>query len=244
MGLRNLLVASCFSVFGTTCVSVPDIRPLIQPKFLEEVVLCPEISVDEMEPVDFDLKEQARVDDIPLEIAVKVKYLAIVESDYRNIIKRISTPVEAAAYCTEVLSHGGNDIDQEVYGFSDYSASFRVIHERAHKNNGVTKDDCDGGALAAAALLSDDGFKPYILYIDGKTIGHVVFVYKNMDGKFGSIGINKEDVHPANESIDSLVKKIFKPVDATFTKYDIFDISIKFPDYIYNDKNNDLVVVK
>ncbi len=158
------------------------------------------------------------------------RVLYIAEQDYKSVIRDIDNPYDASIYCTEFLKHGGVDIDMKIYGKSDYWASFKNIHE--HK-----VDDCDGGAVAAASLLSDDGFLPYILYMYGKNYDHVVFLYENTRGFYGSIGINKTDVNPPIlHSIDELARKIWKDVSLEeFKSYDVIDLSLIFPDFINTD---------
>lgn len=159
------------------------------------------------------------------EIVHKVKEVA--EKDYLTVIKELKTPLEASLYCTKIIEYE-NDI--KVYGKKDYWASFKHIH----KNK---KDDCDGGALAAAAILSDNGFQPYIAILSGGVIpnqAHAIFVYKTTKGKYGSIGINSSDCKAGYDSIEDLVK------DMGFSSVQIYNISKVFPDYIDNDKNNDI----
>lgn len=163
----------------------------------------------------------------------------IAEQDYRSVIKDIKTVEEAAIYCTEILKHGGNDFDLRTYGESDYWASFKRIHEKKI-------DDCDGGALAAAALLRDDGYPSYILIIKGNYHGnervHAVFPYRNQEGKYGSIGINKEDiVSPMMDSLEHLSSHIAQEEGlGDLVDYKVFDLGAVFPDFIDNEKNNSL----
>lgn len=163
------------------------------------------------------------------EIVHKVKEVA--KKDYKTAIKELKTPLEASIYCTKIIEYE-NDI--KVYGKKDYWASFKHIH----KNK---KDDCDGGALAAAAILSDDGFPPYIAVISNEGIpvqAHAIFVYKTTKGKYGSIGINGFDCRTGYDSIEELVG------DMGFSYFQIYNISKYNPDYIDNDKNNDVRKLK
>lgn len=161
------------------------------------------------------------------------RVLQIAQGNYKQVIKELSSPLEAAIYCTEFLKHGGIDSDLKIYGEKDYWASFRKIHEKKI-------DDCDGGALAAAALLSDDGFQPYVLVINADCVCHAVFLYKDQNEKYGSMGINKTDINqPIFDSVDELARKLGRNMGcAEINNYEVFDISCVHPDFIDNDENN------
>ena len=66
------------------------------------------------------------------------------------MILEIITPDQTKRYLTEYPSPKS---DEANYGKEDYIASFKIIHKKG-------SDDCDGSALAAAALLHDDGYPP------------------------------------------------------------------------------------
>ncbi len=106
---------------------------------------------------------------------------------------------EAIIYSDRVLKY---EYDSIQYG-KNYWAPLKTIHK-------TKKDDCDGGAIAAAALLQDDGFPPYILWLKSKKDAHVVFLYKTDKGEYGSIGINHNDCQYPQPSIKDLIKKINK----------------------------------
>ena len=161
------------------------------------------------------------------------RILQIAQGDYKQVIRELSSPLEASIYCTEYLTHGGIDIDSRLYGYGDYWASFRKIHERKI-------DDCDGGALAAAAILSDDGFQPYVLVVNAISMCHVVFLYMNQNGKYGSIGINKADNNPPLiDSVEELAKKLGRDMGCEkINNYEVFDIGCVYPDFIDNEENN------
>lgn len=159
----------------------------------------------------------------------------IANSDYQTVIDSLNTPLKTSIYCTKVLKRGEKGIDQKLYGESDYWASF----ERVHKNQ---VDDCDGGALAAAAILSDDGFPPYILFIKDDSTNHTVFLYKNQHGKYGSIGIRESDIKPPIYSnIKDLATTLINSKSNLALEYRVYDLGKKFPDFIDNNKNNDLI---
>ncbi|MDP2908006.1 MAG: hypothetical protein Q8O03_08795 [Nanoarchaeota archaeon] len=159
------------------------------------------------------------------EIVHKVREAA--KKDYKSVIKELKTPLDAKLYCTKILEYKDDSV---VYGKTDYWASFKYIH----KNK---KDDCDGGALAAAAILSDDGFPPYIAVLSKKETpdqAHAIFVYKTTGGKYGSLGINILDCFSGFNSIEEIVKFL------GYDSFQIYNISKRFPDYTDNDRNNDV----
>lgn len=159
------------------------------------------------------------------EIVHKVKEAA--KKDYKSVIKELKTPLEAKLYCMRILEY---EKDSVVYGKEDYWASFKYIHENK-------KDDCDGGALAAAAILSDDGFPPYIAVLSKETAprsAHAIFVYKTKEGKYGSLGINILDCFSDWNSIEEIVSFL------GYDSFQIYDISKRFPDYIDNNRDNDV----
>jgi hypothetical protein len=159
------------------------------------------------------------------EIVHKVRESA--KKDYKSVIKELKTPLEAKLYCTKILEYKNDSV---VYGKNDYWASFKYIH----KNK---KDDCDGGALAAAAILSDEGFPPYIAVLSKKETpdqAHAIFVYKTTGGKYCSIGINVLDCLFKCDSMEELTNAL------GYDYFQIYNISKRFPDYIDNDRNNDV----
>ena len=157
------------------------------------------------------------------------------ESDWQTAIREVKTPLEAAIYCNNVLLYTS---DEELYNTRDYWASFKQIHA-------MKRDDCEGGAFAAAALLSDDGFPPYIMMLHKeKETGHAVFVYRNQDGKFGSVGIHDTDFsNPVYDRIEELAEQISKGLKSEFRTYEIFDFS-RAMNRIMDRKGNGLITFK
>ncbi len=141
-------------------------------------------------------------------------------------IKQISTVEQAEEYLTKYLKYS---YDKDNYGEEDYIASFKVIHERK-------TDDCDGGALAAAALLSDDGYKPLMLIMGTRNEnkswdGHAIFVYEK-NGLIGCLGISKGDcIHPRFQSLEE-VTMYFK-----FNEYKLVNLDDIAPDWKDCDYN-------
>lgn len=148
---------------------------------------------------------------------------------YTQVMKEIKTPAQAEKYLTTFLSYKK---DRENFRVWDYAASFK----RIHKNK---SDDCDGGSLAAAALLSDDGYPPLqlIMYIPkvltntNLRSGHAVFIYQE-NGKWGTLGIDKMDCQkPKYSSIEDIVKHY------EYFRFGVINIAEQYPDYTNNNKN-------
>ncbi|RJQ16787.1 hypothetical protein C4573_01850 [Candidatus Woesearchaeota archaeon] len=163
--------------------------------------------------------------------------------DYCAAIDNVHTPAEATAYIQQNMTHGGDMADGECYGNVDYWASFKIMHESRFKDaEGRIIDDCDGGALAAAALLQDNGYPPvFIMMNNEENESHVVFAYRTPEG-YGSLGMRNSDINPpCSKSITDLVRTIGTRSKHYFTSYRLYDMSKIFPDFAENDKNNDLL---
>lgn len=160
------------------------------------------------------------------------------KATYDEVIKRVSTPAEAIDYRDHCLPYAK---DREVYGDAaknkfigkdgkehdghDYWAPFKQIHA-----NG--RDDCDGVSFAMAALLSDNGYKPQILFLTKPVSGvekmfarqsgdkeradqteddyHTVYPYQDpKTGKWGCIGVGRiEDRDPKYDTLEAMVKSL------------------------------------
>lgn len=165
------------------------------------------------------------------------KIKSIKNTDYEGMISEVKDPRDAKIYLLKYLTKNTNpfiNVDEKLYGNEDYWASFK---ESFMKNGG----DCDCGTIAAAALLYDNGFHPYFLELLGDLGGHIVFVYKNKDKKFGALGIYDHDcIEPKYKSIKSLYKKINKGFEIGFNSYVIFDAQDIFPEAINREGNYNL----
>jgi len=169
---------------------------------------------------------------------------------YTDAMESITTPEEAAAYITAFMEHGGETIDSRIYFEPDYCASFKVMHQRLMHCKKIA-DDCDGGALAAAALLQDNGFPSHILILETfqspysrmlKTTSHAVFLYRTQTG-FGSLGINPSDMQqPVHKNISSLVRQINTASKQNYQRFSVYDLSRKYADFASNNKNNDVYI--
>jgi hypothetical protein len=146
---------------------------------------------------------------------------------YSEVIKEVKTPEQAKRYLTEYLSVKA---DLENYGVEDYVASFKKINEK-----GV--DDCDGGALAAAALLRDDEYPSLMLCMFRKEHslehhgGHAVFIYQ-VNGKWGTLGIKEVDCEPPQYSSAEEIVRSYR-----VEKFNVINIEEQYPNWIDIDIN-------
>jgi len=153
----------------------------------------------------------------------KEAYERFSKMDYKTAIKDVKTPEDARLYTSFFIKPAD---DYKNYKSYDYFAPFEEIHKRK-------KDDCDGGAIAACALLYDDGYEPLFLamYRKNKNIGHAIYVYKR-DGKWGSIGINKSDWNePKFDSVKELVASF------GYDEYTLYDLDKIGHDWINGNEN-------
>ena len=112
---------------------------------------------------------------------------AYTQLDYKEMIKLIKTPTEAAYYLKNYL----------YYKKETACRSFKYIHERKYGK-------CNEYAVVAAALLSDNDYPPLILhvyYIFGGTT-HAFFIYQDRKTKkWGMLsGAGGESLLPMFES--------------------------------------------
>ena len=112
---------------------------------------------------------------------------------YIEVISEVKTPEETEWHIRNYIKPR----------FKKRVDSFKILHQNR-------LGDCSEATVAAAALLSDDGYEPYYLEMmkPGSEAGHAVFVYKK-NQNYGSIGINICDkLKPGNEILDESVKKL------------------------------------
>jgi len=65
-----------------------------------------------------------------------------------------------------------------------------------------------------------------------------VFLYKDKEGKFGTIGINKEDCQrPKYKKFEDLVREFNKNYKQNYTSWMILDAEEIFPNAIYQEGN-------
>jgi hypothetical protein len=137
-----------------------------------------------------------------------------------EVIKKVKTPFEAQVYCFWLQAR--NEGRKKRKNF--HTDSFYVTHQNAI--NGKYQIDCSELAVAAAALLSDNGYPPLILRT-AKTWtskAHESFILRKK-GRFHTIGgLYMMQDHPkGHESVHELVKKQFYPYLDRFSVYDVSD---------------------
>ena len=172
-----------------------------------------------------------RGDDIPQAEPVKIQE-NYKDMGYTEVIRRVQTPNGARDYILRYLRPRERDNGRHYY-------SFRQIH------NGFPVD-CTEGAVAAAALLSDNGYPPYIMHIKEKRTeksSHVLYIYKE-NGKFGSLGINFSDNNaPQFETLEGLARYIAGGLNMQYDGYKIADLRFFFPDYIWGEERSEIDIL-
>ena len=101
--------------------------------------------------------------------------------------------------------------------------SFKRVHEDRI-------GDCDNKSIAAAALLSDDGYTPNILIMHDfsnlNEAGHAMFLYKSTMG-YGALGMPRMPaIYP---DVPSLLKTLNNNYGENYTHYMVVDLDETFP---------------
>jgi len=213
-----------------------EIEVLPSSKYLDRSV-----SPENMESVDFDYKAVVFLNKLKLEDINRVKEIAKME--YWEVIERINNPNDAAIYCSRVLKYGkagedGKPYDTDVWG-RDFWQSFKITHENPSKEG-----DCDDIAIAAAALLQDNGFPPYVLFyvVEEEEKGHMVFIYKDKNDRLGTIGGSYIDTYPsATRPIETLIRNINFSEKAKRIRYNIFDLRMSKRDFVEGDYSLNMI---
>ncbi len=153
------------------------------------------------------------------QFTLELKIKDLESKNYKEAIKEVKTPEEDTAYCLYFLKYFPEK--------ADTFSSFKEIHKKKI-------DDCDGGAYTAAALLSDNGHPLKVLTLaDSTKNGHMLFLYENKRGGFGTIGIFPADNIPAtNKNINEIIQIYNERTGKNYTEYKIFGISEKQKDFI------------
>lgn len=107
---------------------------------------------------------------------------------YQEMIQEIHTPDEVRWYIRNYITPEEDP---------SFAAPFQMIHAQR-------KGDCSEAVVAAAALLSDDGYPPQVLFLRSpldpqRYPRHLVFVYEEKN-LWGSLGINDADIQYARFS--------------------------------------------
>lgn len=144
---------------------------------------------------------------------------------WQEAIKSVQTPKQAQDY----LERHFTQDEEEAKGYMLFDLfnvgikgeSFKYNHTRA-------KGVCLDYATSAAALLSDDGYDPLLLAMEGEYGKHVVFLYKINDG-YGTVGY--PSLEPWYYSVDRLVKEINQRYgfEQKYDRYVITNLDENFP---------------
>lgn len=130
---------------------------------------------------------------------------------WQEAIKKVQTPEQVQDYLDRHL----------IFKENEKETSFAIIHTDR-------KGDCHEYAIASAALLSDDGYKPYILsmFTTNYAEGHSVFLYRIPQG-YGALG--NSPLPPHYDTVEDLIKMFNFLTGIKFTKYVIIDLEKSFP---------------
>lgn len=167
------------------------------------------------------------------EDVMRIKTLATYSPEL--LAQNITTPYEAAIFCTHVLKHGGKGTDENRWG-GEYWASWpEMLQDHV--------GDCDDAAVSAVSLLARNGVQTYLMTIDGREVvygprgageisfGHALCIYKTSDGRYGSVGINKSDIQPPQAtSLDEFVSILSATTGYQYNDITIYDMLKAFPD--------------
>lgn len=147
---------------------------------------------------------------------------------YQEAIEAVSNPKGVLDYYKKHLSEDDGEN-------SDKINSFKKIHE-------TRRGMCGDYATAAAALLSDDGYGSTIVYLWDLEVNrrHVIYIYKE-NGRFGSIGMNKDDIR---EAIYDSVEDIIGEYYLLYRTYLIIDFDSTMTDWRTTDKALNFIYLK
>ncbi|MBL7100804.1 MAG: hypothetical protein ISS23_02505 [Nanoarchaeota archaeon] len=167
-------------------------------------------------------------------------YKSFSQLTWQEAIKKVQTPQEARLYVAWLkarkIKRSKTESRSKLEDDGMHMYSFKKIHEGC-------PIDCTEAATAAAALLSDNGYPPLLLMIDGEPTGHATFLYKGKD-KFDSIGIVRlgrntwgPPQEPRYKNLNDLVKDLVKATDTKPIGYLIINLSENNPDWLTTDEN-------
>lgn len=151
---------------------------------------------------------------------------------WQEAISYVKTPEQAQDYLDRYFEY---DFD-EYNGFNLFGLFNVCTKGETFKHNHTRrKGICIDYATAAAALLSDDGHPPLLLYMKRGESRHVVFVYKTGEC-FGALSNNSEK--PVHKTIESLVKSMRQYYP--YKHYAIINLDENYPDREWIDGDVDL----
>jgi len=126
----------------------------------------------------------------------------------------------AQFYLYNTMAYDNAELDTRSIG-----ESFRVNHQ---KRRGV----CIDFASAAAALVSDEGFPPLVLFMAGNAGRHAVFLYRSEYG-YGCFG-NTPSL-PIHRTIEDLVRSL-----GDFNRFNVVNLDDNYPNKEWIHGNVDL----
>lgn len=206
--LKNLFLSSLIALTlnTTACSTIAsklNIRKLYKPVSIKDIK-------NTNSPIKKPRKNYTNYDSLNLE----------------EVIKNIQTPQEAQNYINNYIKY---DYSQFNINKNKKTKKYRVSSFRHTYKNG--KGICIDKAIAAAAVLKDNGYEPLLLLMKKGLGGHVVFLYKE-NNKFGAVNPDKRLRPPVYESINALVKNLGR-----YESYGIINIEQFNPNWIKTDKN-------
>jgi len=110
-------------------------------------------------------------------------------------------------------------------------------YESFKKNHLDKKGNCVDYAFGAASLLIDDGFPPIIIGFKGKSLKHLIYVYKTEKG-FSALG--NTPVEKRYPKIMDLIQDFENQYDYHPKKYFIINLNENFPDTSWINSNKAL----
>lgn len=162
----------------------------------------------------------------------KVEKIDYSKLTWQEAIAYVKTPEQVQDYLER---HFEYDFD-EYNGFSFFGLfNVGTKGETFKCNHTKRKGICIDYATSAAALLSDDGYPPLLLYMKKGQSRHVVFLYKTEEG-FGALSNNSEK--PVHKTIESLVKSVRQYYP--FEHYAIVNLDENFKNREWIDGDVDL----
>lgn len=146
---------------------------------------------------------------------------------YNDAIKKINRPEEVVDYYNWHIFYVA-DCTYVGYKTSDHLPSFKRVHEKG-------LDDCDGYAIAAAALLHDNGKPPILMSIPINGGSHAIYVYEQEGGRIGVLDNIKK-----NQSYSCLEEMLACRADlGRKGSIQMANISYQRPDWIDTKDNMD-----
>jgi hypothetical protein len=145
---------------------------------------------------------------------------------YLDVILLTKTPVQARKLIQVYEERNNTPCDKF------WSYSFKEIHERR------IRVKCSEAAMIAAATLSDDCYRPFVLMLSPKEKGaktHGAFIYK-YDGRLGYID-NNFMTGPQFSSVDDMISYMGSVMERQFRNHLIINLEREDPNWITTKDN-------